>query len=176
MQALKWLTPLMLAASFSVQAWENSNSYNPQQQTQMSMNNGFGFSMGFNGNSSSRNRNRNRNNLSDNRLILHGVNFEYDSAALTPESNKVLDEVATQLRTAPGLIVEVGGHASAEGEVAYNMDLSVRRASAVCDYLVQQGVEVKNMRAMGYGELQPVTSNEVEQGRSMNRRVELRLL
>ena len=170
MQTLKWLTPLMLAASFSVQAWENSNSYNPQQQSQMTMNSGFGFSMGFNGNSSS------RNNPSDNRIILHGVNFEYDSAALTPESNKVLDEVATQLRTAPELIVEVGGHASAEGEVAYNMDLSVRRASAVRDYLAQQGVEAKNMRAMGYGELQPVTSNKVEQGRSMNRRVELRRL
>jgi outer membrane protein OmpA-like peptidoglycan-associated protein len=170
MQTLKWVTPLMLAASFSVQAGENSNNYNPQQQTRMSMNNGFGFSMGFNGNSSS------RNNLSDNRIILHGVNFEYDSAVLTPESNKVLDEVATQLRTAPELIVEVRGHASAEGEVAYNMDLSVRRASAVCDYLVQQGVKAKNMRAMGYGEWQPVTSNEVEQGRSMNRRVELRRL
>lgn len=170
MQTLKWVTPLMLAAAFSVQAGENSNRINPQQQTQLGMNNGFGFSMGFNGNSSS------RNNLSDNRIILRGVNFEYDSAVLTPESNKVLDEVATQLRTAPGLIVEVGGHASAEGEVAYNMDLSVRRASAVREYLVQQGVEAKNMRAMGYGELQPVTSNAVEQGRSMNRRVELRRL
>jgi OOP family OmpA-OmpF porin len=76
----------------------------------------------------------------------------------------------------PDLSIEVVGHASSEGHVAYNMDLSVRRACAVRDYLLEAGVKTEHMRAAGYGELQPVVSNEKEQGRAMNRRVELRRL
>lgn len=170
MQTVKWFSPLMLAAAFSAQAWEQDNFFNGQQVATSGMNSSFGVSMGFSGQANS------RHNIGDQPIILHGVNFKFDSAELTPESGVILDEVAEHLRQSPELSVEVGGHASSEGGVAYNMDLSVRRASAVRAYLVAQGVQAGNVRATGYGELQPVASNAVEQGRVMNRRVELRRL
>ena len=170
MQTVKWVAPLILAAAFSAQAWAQDNFYNGQPYATSGMNNSFGFSMGFSGRSS------NRHNLDNQPVILRGVNFKFDSAELTPESSAVLDKVAAHLRRSPALRVEVLGHASSEGSVAYNMDLSVRRASAVREYLVEHGVQVGNMRATGYGELQPVVSNAAEHGRVINRRVELKRL
>jgi len=163
-----WLAPFILGVAFSAQAWETHTT--PGQHTRVGMNDSFGFSMNFNGNSRIHQDSRQRP------LVLHGVKFKFDSAELTPESNEVLDEVAADLLEVPGLPVEIGGHASSEGHIAYNMDLSVRRASTVRSYLIQQGVAAESLRATGYGELQPVVSNEVEQGRETNRRVELRRL
>ena len=170
MQIPRLLAPFILAASFSAQAWETNNIYGGQPHARTGMNNGFGFSMGFSGRSNGRNSYANRP------ITLRGVNFNYDSAELTPESSTVLDQIASDLRKYPGLRIEVVGHASSEGNVAYNMDLSVRRASSVRNYLLEQGVNTENMHATGFGELQPVVSNELEQGRAMNRRVELRRL
>lgn len=170
MYTLKWLAPLITVASFQAQAWEQNNFYNGQQYAHSGMNNSFGFSMGFSG------RGNGYNGYGNRPFILRGVNFEYDSAELTPESSTVLDEVASHLRISPGLSVAVVGHASSEGEMAYNMDLSVRRATAVRDYLIAQGVKPEYLPTSGFGELQPVVSNAVEKGRVANRRVELRRL
>ena len=170
MHILKSLAPLIIAVSSSAQAWEQNNFHGAQQYAYTGMNNSFGFSMGFNG------RVNGRNSYANRPFILRGVNFEYDSAELTPESSTVLDEVASHLRRSPGLSVAVVGHASSEGEMAYNMDLSVRRASAVRDYLIAQAVKSEYLRTIGYGELQPVVSNAIEQGRATNRRVELNRL
>ena len=127
-------------------------------------NSGFGFNMGFSG----------RSNLSFGRpVVLHGVNFKYDSAELTPESGQLLDRVADQLRVTPELAVEVGGHASSEGDDNYNLDLSQRRAESVRTYLIEHGVEAESMSAAGYGEQRPIVANTTEQGRTVNRRVEL---
>jgi outer membrane protein OmpA-like peptidoglycan-associated protein len=170
MQISTWLAPLILLATFSTQAWETRSGAAPAQHARFNNNDSFGFSMGFNGNS------RNRQHLPERPFVLHGVNFRFDSAELTPESHKLLDSVAARLRETPALAVEIGGHASSEGHIAYNMDLSLRRASAVRNYLVQQGVAAVNLRATGYGELQPLASNEIGPGREINRRVELRRL
>lgn len=172
MRILTWLTTLIMMAPFSAQAWETHNGVAPWQNARPGTTDSFGFSMGFNGNS----RNYPSAPSPAQTLVLHGVNFEFDSAVLTPESRQVLDVVATNLRKAPGLVVEISGHASSEGHIAYNMDLSVRRASAVRNYLIQKGVTAGNLRATGYGELQPLASNAVEPGRELNRRVELRRL
>ncbi len=127
-------------------------------------NGGFGFGMGFSG----------RSNVTfGNPVVLHGVNFRYDSAELTPESGIVLDRVAGRLRETPELAVEVGGHASSEGNDNYNLDLSRRRAESVRTYLIEHGVKADSMSAAGYGEQQPIVENATEQGRSVNRRVEL---
>ena len=170
MQISTWLTPLILMAAFSAQAWETRSGAAPGQYARLGTNDSFGFSMGLNAN------NRSRQYLPERPLVLHGVNFRFDSAVLTPESHRVLDIVAASLRAAPGLVVEIGGHASSEGHIAYNMDLSLRRASAVRNYLIQQGVAADHLYATGYGELQPLASNEVKPGREINRRVELRRL
>ena len=105
--------------------------------------------------------------------ILHGVNFKFDSDELTPESRQILDSVANTLREHPQQALEVGGHASAEGTGPYNQDLSARRARAVRDYLVDQGVDPDLLSFRGSGESRPLASNITEPGRILNRRVEL---
>ncbi|MGD2112491.1 MAG: OmpA family protein [Gammaproteobacteria bacterium] len=105
--------------------------------------------------------------------ILRGVNFKYDSDKLTPESKQILDSVARTLTENPQQALEVGGHASAEGTGAYNLDLSERRARAVRNYLVDQGVDSSLLTYRGYGESRPLAANISEPGRILNRRVEL---
>ncbi len=106
-------------------------------------------------------------------VVLHGVNFEFDKAALTANAKTLLDLTAEALAEAPAIKVEVGGHTDAKGADAYNQKLSERRAQAVVDYLVSKDIDPARMRATGYGESRPVADNETEEGREQNRRVEL---
>jgi len=107
------------------------------------------------------------------RIELHGVNFEYDSAELTPEAKSILDGVADQLVVYPEKKdIEVQGHASSEGSSKYNMALSERRSQSVVNYLKERGV-TNNLYPKGYGEDYPIADNSTEEGRRKNRRVEL---
>lgn len=110
------------------------------------------------------------------RIVLRGVNFAFDSAEIDPSSSVVLDVVAQTLRDNPGFRVRVEGHTDSVGADAYNQQLSQRRAESVRRYLVGQGVSAARLEAAGYGESRPVTSNDTEEGRSLNRRVELNRL
>jgi len=105
--------------------------------------------------------------------IIRGVNFKYDSAELTPPSMAILDSVADVVRSRPVEPLEVGGHASAEGDVPYNMALSNRRAQTVRAYLVKRGIDPELLTYRGYGESRPLVTNFNEPGRRINRRVEL---
>ncbi|NNE43565.1 MAG: OmpA family protein, partial [Gemmatimonadetes bacterium] len=109
-------------------------------------------------------------------LVLQGVNFEYNSAVLLPESKLVLDRVAGSLKAWPEIRVEVGGHTDSQGSDAYNRKLSARRAASVRDYLVSRGVAAEQLTSAGYGETQPIADNTTDTGRAKNRRVELRKL
>ncbi|MES0873063.1 OmpA family protein [Sinimarinibacterium thermocellulolyticum] len=109
------------------------------------------------------------------RFILRGVNFEFDSDRLTPEARLILNDVAGTLKAYPNINVDVEGHTDWIGTEAYNLGLSERRANAVKRYLVDQGVPASRMQPVGYGESQPIASNETEEGRSLNRRVELKV-
>ena len=106
-------------------------------------------------------------------LELKGVNFKVDSAELTPNAKHILDIVAASLIEYPEKDdLEVHGHTSSEGSNAHNLKLSQRRSQSVVDYLKFKGVSNK-LTARGFGENQPIAENLTEQGRSMNRRVEL---
>jgi OmpA-OmpF porin, OOP family len=106
-------------------------------------------------------------------LELKGVNFEYDSAQLTPGAMTVLDGVAENLIAYPQKNdIEVRGHTSSEGSNKYNMRLSQKRSQSVADYLSMKGV-TNRLTAHGYGEDMPIADNSTEEGRSQNRRVEL---
>ena len=107
------------------------------------------------------------------KLVLEGVNFEFNSAELTHGSYAVLDDVAASLKDWPEVRVEVGGHTDYMGDDAYNQRLSERRAAAVRDYLISKGVAADRLTAKGYGESQPVSDNGTAEGRAKNRRVEL---
>ncbi|GGX79637.1 hypothetical protein GCM10007160_03740 [Litchfieldella qijiaojingensis] len=106
-------------------------------------------------------------------LVLRDVNFEFDSARLTPQAEQVLDGVAERLVASPNVRVSIEGHTDSVGSDAYNQQLSQRRAESVVDYLESRGVERNRMRAQGFGEEQPIASNETDAGRAENRRVEL---
>src|SRR6201994_473354 len=87
-------------------------------------------------------------------ITLEGVNFEYNSAALTVASNAPLDAVADGLKKHPRLKVEIQGHTDSTGPVPYNMQLSQKRADAVRDYLVQNGANADQLVTKGYGPTQ----------------------
>jgi len=106
-------------------------------------------------------------------LELKGVNFKVDSAVLTPNAKSILDGVAQNLINFPQKNdIEVHGHTSSEGSDSHNLKLSQRRSQSVVSYLKQKGVTNK-LTARGYGEKLPVADNSTQEGRELNRRVEL---
>ncbi|MCP3671999.1 MAG: OmpA family protein [Gammaproteobacteria bacterium] len=109
-------------------------------------------------------------------LILNNVEFEVDSTILKPGAQTSLNQVADALRGRPDVNkMSVIGHTDSTGSNAYNLKLSKRRAAAVVDYLKQAGVHI-NLVYSGSGESQPVADNSTEEGRAMNRRVELNVI
>ncbi|HZH55491.1 MAG TPA: OmpA family protein [Sphingobacteriaceae bacterium] len=102
------------------------------------------------------------------------IQFEFDSSVLKTESYSILDRLSTDLRNS-GRSVTLEGHASAEGSDTYNMQLSIDRANSVKTYLVNSGVAADKVITQGYGEERPIASNATEEGRVINRRVEIKL-
>jgi outer membrane protein OmpA-like peptidoglycan-associated protein len=101
------------------------------------------------------------------------VLFENARYALRPAARESLARVAGILLAYPDLRLEVDGHTDSVGSDAYNQDLSEKRAGAVRDYLVQQGIPVSTVTTMGFGKTQPIASNSNAAGRQQNRRVEV---
>src|SRR5258706_1497693 len=106
-------------------------------------------------------------------LPLYGVHFDLNKASLRPDSDGALQQVAAFLQANPAVNVEMQGHTDATGDAAANQTLSEGRAASVRTWLVQHGVAGTRITAKGYGKSQPVATNETEEGRARNRRVEL---
>ncbi|WP_306730004.1 OmpA family protein [Aeromonas hydrophila] len=106
-------------------------------------------------------------------LVLRDVNFEFDSAKLTSGAEQVLNGVAAKLVSNENVRVRIEGHTDSVGSDSYNKQLSQKRADSVKAYLASEGVGSNRMETMGYGEEQPVASNDTAAGRAENRRVEL---
>ncbi len=107
-------------------------------------------------------------------IALYGIYFDTDKAVLKPESKPTLDEMAKLLREQPKLAVVIVGHTDSQGGYDYNMSLSKKRAEAVAAELVRTyKIPVSRLRTAGVGYLAPVGSNATDDGRSLNRRVEL---
>ncbi len=105
-------------------------------------------------------------------LRLEGVNFAFDSSELTAESEGILSQAVQELQEAASVSVRVEGHTDSTGSEAYNLKLSQRRAEAVVDYLISQGIEPTRLEPVGMGEGHPIDSNDTEDGRYHNRRVD----
>ena len=106
--------------------------------------------------------------------IIHSIAFSFDSAEIRPESGAVLAELFKGLQGDPGRKVVIEGHTSSEGTEDYNNALSQRRAQAVVADLVRRGLSSLSLTAAGIGERRPISSNNDESGRSLNRRVEVK--
>jgi OOP family OmpA-OmpF porin len=106
-------------------------------------------------------------------IRLRGVEFEFDRAELTPTSEVVLDAAAEGLRACPNVPVRVEGHTDSLGSEEYNQNLGQRRAESVRAYLVGGGVKAGKITARSYGETRPIATNDTDEGRALNRRVEL---
>ena len=100
------------------------------------------------------------------------VNFGFDSSDLTPAAKANLDKLAQVLKNNMDTNINIYGHTDSKGTDANNLSLSERRAAAVKNYLVSQGVSSSRMFTMGVGEKEPVASNDTDAGRAENRRVE----
>lgn len=104
---------------------------------------------------------------------LYGIQFDFDSAVIRPESFDTINSLRSGLDGSAGSAITIVGHTSSEGSDAYNLDLSQRRAEAVVAALQERGLENGRISARGAGETQPIADNSSETGRSLNRRVEI---
>lgn len=103
------------------------------------------------------------------------VHFEYDSARLTADSRRLLDENAALLQKHPDVKVEVQGHCDERGTTDYNLALGNGRAAAVKNHLVTAGVKSDRVAVVSYGEERPLAAGATEQAFSQNRRAEFRV-
>ncbi len=107
------------------------------------------------------------------KVNLKGVNFLPGKAVLSLDAKRVLDGVAEQLLAYPNVKIEIQGHSDNVGKAATNQKLSENRAKAVVSYLATKGVKMNRMKAVGYGPSQPIADNATEEGRELNRRIEM---
>jgi len=106
-------------------------------------------------------------------VSIHDIYFETDKAELKPESESALEEIVKFLNNEPEINLFVVGHTDIQGDFDHNMELSRHRAEAVVDALVDYGIDEERLNPYGVGPLVPTSSNDTEEGRAENRRVEL---
>ncbi|MCP3943586.1 MAG: OmpA family protein [Desulfobacteraceae bacterium] len=105
---------------------------------------------------------------------LNELLFKFNKTIINPIAYPKLDEVARHMKNNPRMRVEIQGHTDNIGSEAYNMNLSLRRANAVANYLVRKGVSRTRMVTTGFGFKSPVALNSTSFGRALNRRVDIR--
>ena len=109
-------------------------------------------------------------------IILKNIFFDYNKSSLQPESYAELDRVAEILKKQTNLKIEISGHTDNQGSLKYNTDLSESRAKTVVDYLIGKGIAENRLTYKGYAYEKPIATNDTEEGRSANRRVEFKIL
>ena len=106
--------------------------------------------------------------------VLGSLLFDFDKAIIKPAAFAELDGVVAILKKNPAMTVTLQGHTDNVGSAAYNKKLSIKRANAAKDYLVNKGISAGRISCEGYGFSQPVATNKTDFGRSLNRRVEIK--
>jgi OOP family OmpA-OmpF porin len=105
--------------------------------------------------------------------ILGRILFDYDQAVIKPAFFPELDAALKVMNQNPGLRIEIQGHTDNKGSAKYNQGLSEKRAQAAMAYFLQKGIDPNRLSAKGYGLSRPIASNDTDEGRAMNRRVQL---
>ncbi len=109
------------------------------------------------------------------KMVLEGVNFASGKAKFAPGSETKLDELYESLRAYPEIRIEIQGYTDSRGRAEANKTLSQKRAEAVMNYLINKGIASYRLKAVGYGEANPIASNKTKAGRATNRRVEIQV-
>lgn len=117
---------------------------------------------------------RNGNNIE---LIMPGnITFDVNQTTIKPSFGNTLNSVAIVLKEFENTIIQIEGHTDNTGSLNYNQLLSERRANTVRDFLLNNGIQPKRTRSVGYGPRYPIAPNDTPNGREQNRRVELKLI
>jgi outer membrane protein OmpA-like peptidoglycan-associated protein len=106
------------------------------------------------------------------KVTLNNIFFDFNKSELLPQSTTELDNIYEMLITNPNWNVEISGHTDSVGTSDYNLKLSKSRALNVVNYLIEKGINPKHLIAIGFGENKPVSENETEEGRKLNRRTD----
>jgi len=109
-------------------------------------------------------------------FTLDNVNFDSGKSSLRAESFKSLNELVDYLKLKPKLVIEIAGHTDNIGNSEVNLKLSQERANTVKAYLLKKGIPASRVKAQGYGDNEPISSNDTPEGRQQNRRTEVRIL
>ena len=107
---------------------------------------------------------------------LNNIFFDFNKSTLRPESFPELDRVVKMLNDNPTMVIELGGHTDNIGSAEYNYKLSDERANSVLEYILLKGIAAIRLSARGYGKDKPVATNDTDEGRQLNRRVEFTIL
>jgi outer membrane protein OmpA-like peptidoglycan-associated protein len=108
--------------------------------------------------------------------VIQGIYFEIDSDTIKAQSFSVLDRAARVLQDYPDVRLKIEGHTDSDGGEEHNLDLSQRRAMSVGQYLIDAGVNPDRLEWQGYGESRPIASNNTQDGKAQNRRVEFHVI
>ena len=106
-------------------------------------------------------------------VVLQNIQFEYNSSALTDDSQTGIEMLVVFLQRNPDLKVELAGHTDDVGSAGYNQKLSADRAEVVRKALIDQGIDATRLTAKGYGATKPMAPNDSEEHRALNRRTEM---
>lgn len=103
---------------------------------------------------------------------LNGIFFATGKSDILPQSYNALQQLLELLRQHPGICIELRGHTDNQGTADFNMKLSLARAEAVANYLIERGIDARRLSTQGFGKTMPIADNDTPEGRSKNRRVE----
>jgi outer membrane protein OmpA-like peptidoglycan-associated protein len=110
-------------------------------------------------------------------IVLKNIFFDLNKSALLPRSSQTLQDLIALMQQYPSMYIEIRGHTDNQGNSNYNQELSIDRAQSVVNHLILQGqIDRQRLKYIGYGDTQPISSNETLEGRQQNRRVEFRVL
>jgi len=109
------------------------------------------------------------------RIVMRNIFFDFDKSTIRPESNLELDRLRKVMLDYPSMKIEISGHTDNKGTADYNKKLSESRAKSVLDYLVKKGISPDRMTSAGYGMEKPMSPNDTEGGRQLNRRTEFEI-
>ena len=107
-------------------------------------------------------------------IVLEGINFASGSYDIGAGSDAILEQAYNTMKNNPDIVVEISGHTDSRGGYEMNMNLSKNRAEAVKEWLVAKGISASRIETAGYGPNNPIASNDTEEGRYQNRRIEFK--